>query len=250
MDTAGIDRQNTIQSNLKDVHKKIYDACKRSGRDPKDVTLVSVSKTKPFEDIVFASQAGETEFGENYVQELMEKIKISEDREWSSGINWHMIGHLQKNKVRYLIGQTSLIHSVDSVDLAKQIEKEAAKRNQVMRILLEVNIANEETKWGLKQEEVLDAAKEIIALQHIRVLGLMTSAPYTEDPETNRLYFRALKNMAYEMESKALLSIKDPKYRGPELSMGMTGDYEVAIEEGATIVRVGTGIFGDREYVN
>lgn len=154
-----------------------------------------------------------------------------------------MIGHLQKNKVKYIIDKVSLIHSVDSVSLAAQIDKEAGKKDKIMDVLLEVNIAGEESKWGFTADETLDAVKEISALSHIRIRGLMTSAPYTEDAETNRIHFRNLKRLFDDMKGTDL-----PGVEPDILSMGMTGDYIVAVEEGATMVRVGTGIFGERDY--
>jgi len=238
----------SIADNLNRVRSRIKSACERAGRCPEDVTLIAVSKTKPFSDIVDAYDSGVTNFGENYVQELMQKIEQNSSLNDSKSIQWHMIGHLQKNKVKYLIGHTTLIHSVDSVSLAEQIEKEAAKRNQVMRILLEVNIAGEESKWGFAPGSVSRAAQEISAFPHIRLLGLMTSAPITEEPETNRVFFRDLNALAQELAANKLLSVTDPDFHGPVLSMGMTGDFEVAVEEGATMVRVGTAIFGKRNY--
>ena len=237
-----------IAENLCHVRSRIKAACERSGRNPEEVTLIAVSKTKPFSDIIAACMAGATDFGENYVQELMQKIEQNENLDEPKPIQWHMIGHLQKNKVKYLIGHTALIHSVDSVSLAEQIEKEAAKREKTVRILLEVNIAREESKWGFDPDEVLQAAEDITAFSHVRVLGLMTSAPITEDPETNRAYFRDLNVLAKELAAKNLISITDPDFHCPVLSMGMTGDFEVAVEEGATMVRVGTAIFGRRNY--
>lgn len=236
----------SIPENLARVRSRMKAACERSGRCTKDVTLIAVSKKKPFSDIAEACSSGVTDFGENYVQEFMQKIEQHQNLNDSKPIRWHMIGHLQKNKVKYLIGHTALIHSVDSVPLAEQIEKEAAKRDQVMRILLEVNMAGEDSKWGFDPDCVLRAALDLSVLSHVRVLGLMTSAPATEDPETNRVYFRGLHSLAQELAAKKLLSMQDPAFRIPVLSMGMTGDFEVAIEEGATMVRLGTAIFGER----
>ena len=237
-----------IAANLSHVRGRIAAACERSGRRPEDVTLIAVSKTKPFQDILQARASGMADFGENYVQELMQKIGQFESLGETEPVRWHMIGHLQRNKVRYLIGHTALIHSVDSVPLAEQIEKEAAKKDCTVRILLEVNAAREESKWGFDLASVAEAAREISALPHVRVLGLMTSAPYTEDPETNRLYFRELNACARSLAAEKLLAASDPDFPVPVLSMGMSGDYEVAVEEGATMVRVGTVIFGRREY--
>ena len=238
----------SIADNIRHVRDRIQAACERSGRRPEDVTLIAVSKLKPFSDIIDAWESGVIHFGENYVQELMQKIEQNHRLPDEKPIQWHMIGHLQKNKVKYLIGNTTLIHSVDTVSLAEQIEKEAAKRNQVMRILLEVNIAGEKSKWGFDPDSMIQAAHEISRLSHVRVPGLMTSAPITEDPETNRVFFRRLNALAHELAAKKLLSDTEPDSHCPVLSMGMTGDFEVAVEEGATMVRVGTAIFGKRNY--
>ena len=243
---GGEEPEINIAENLRVVRARIGAACERAGRSPEEVTLVAVSKLKPFEDILEAGASGVTHFGENYVQELMGKVEEANQSGAPGPIRWHMIGHLQKNKVKYLIGQVALVHSVDSLPLAEQIEKEAARKDQVMRILLEVNIAGEESKWGFRPEEVKAAAETISAFPHVRTLGLMTSAPITEDPETNRLYFRNLNALARELASEELIAVSDPEFRGPVLSMGMTGDFEVAVEEGATMVRVGTAIFGKR----
>lgn len=229
-----------INGNLRSVRDRIIAACERSGREPKSVTLIAVSKLKPIEDIREAKEAGATDFGENYVQELMDKT------EEEPALNWHMIGHLQRNKVKYLIGKTALIHSVDSVSLAKEIEKESAKKGVITKILLEVNVAGEESKWGFTEESVKEAAANIAKFPHVRVLGLMTSAPITEDPESNRLYFRKLNALAHKLSDEGLIVRDDPSFTCPVLSMGMTGDFEVAVEEGATMVRVGTAIFGSR----
>ena len=194
-----------------------------------------------------AFSAGVRDFGENYVQELNEKTAFLSERPEYADIHWHMIGHLQKNKVKYLAGKVALTHSVDTVGLAGQIEKESAKRDVTTDILLEVNVAREESKWGFSPEETPAAAREIAALPHVRLLGLMTSAPYTEDPESNRVYFRELKTLADALKEEGLIAGKDG-VKTPVLSMGMTGDFEVAVEEGATMVRVGTAVFGARDY--
>ncbi|SDZ96406.1 hypothetical protein SAMN05216349_10347 [Oribacterium sp. KHPX15] len=238
----------TIESNLRLVEDRIKAACERAGRNPSGVTLVAVSKTKPFSDVLEARKAGAKEFGENYVQEMMDKIEEAENVPDMALVRWHMIGHLQKNKVKYLIGHTALIHSVDSLSLAEQIEKEAAKKDVVMRVLLEVNVAEEESKWGFDTVSVKEAAEKILDFPHVKVLGLMTSAPYTEDPETNRQFFRELNALAHELYDDKLIANQDPDFKLPVLSMGMTGDFEVAVEEGATMVRVGTAIFGNRSY--
>lgn len=239
---------SSIAENIHQVQARIRSACERAGRSPEEVTLIAVSKLKPFSDIAEARAEGVADFGENYVQELMRKISLNDGPEGAGPIRWHMIGHLQKNKVKYLIGHTALIHSVDSVSLAQQIEKEAARHGQAVRILLEVNVAREESKWGFDPDQVPEAAQAISSFPHVRVLGLMTSAPITEDPESNRIHFRNLSLLARELKDKNLLAPEDPDFRIPVLSMGMTGDFEVAVEEGATMVRVGTAIFGKRDY--
>lgn len=227
-----------VKENLIRVQQKIDAACMRSGRDPKDVTLIAVSKTKPVALIVEAMEAGKKEFGENKAQEMKEK-----EETLPKDIKWHFIGHLQTNKVKYVVGRACLIHSVDSLHLAEAIEKESAKKDVVSDILIEVNVAQESSKFGLKLEETEQLVRDIAKLSHIHVCGLMTIAPYVEDPEENRGIFRQLKKLSVDIASKNIDNI-DMNV----LSMGMTGDYEVAVEEGATHVRVGTGIFGERDY--
>lgn len=239
-----------IAENLRRVRENIRAACDKAGRSPEEVTLIAVSKQKPFTDIPEACAAGVTCFGENYVQELIPKIEMAAGKKETDRIRWHMIGHLQKNKVKSLIGKVSLIHSVDSTALAEKIEKEAAQKQQTVRILLEVNIAREESKWGFDPDSVLQSAREISALPHVRILGLMTSAPITTEPERNRPYFRRLNALARALAAEKLIPASDPEYRVPVLSMGMSGDYEVAVEEGATMVRIGTAIFGKRKMTN
>ncbi|MCM1537719.1 MAG: YggS family pyridoxal phosphate-dependent enzyme [bacterium] len=233
-----------IQENLMQVHARIAAACARCGRTPDKITLVAVSKTKPLSMIAECVKAGERIFGENYVQELTEKYAQCE-----YDVTWHMIGHLQRNKVKYIIDKTALIHSVDSLRLAAQIESEAAKKGLTVDILLEVNIAEEESKWGFTAAEAPGAVARIAAdCPHVRVRGFMTSAPYTEDPESNRLHFRRLHDLFTEVQNDPPKAADGNPVCFDTLSMGMTGDYEVAIEEGATMVRVGTGIFGERSY--
>lgn len=228
-----------IEINYKKVEENIIAACKEVGRDPSEVTLIAVSKTKPVELLKEAYDAGARFFGENKVQEIQEKYdKLPED------IHWHMIGHLQRNKVKYIVDKVSMIHSVDSLRLAETIESEAAKHNVVVPVLLEVNVAEEESKFGLKIDEVLPLLEEISGFTHIKVQGLMTIAPFVENPEDNREIFRQLKKLSVDIDSKNINNINMSV-----LSMGMTGDYMVAVQEGATMVRVGTGIFGEREYL-
>ena len=227
-----------LADNLATVQKNIEQACLKAGRDPKEVTLVAVSKTKPVEMLQEAYDAGARVFGENKVQEIMDKY----DR-LPSDIQWHMIGHLQRNKVKYIAGKVALIHSVDSLRLAKTISEEAVKHNCEIQILIEVNVAGEESKFGVSVEETLPLVEEIAKLPAIHVEGLMTIAPYVEDPEENRPVFRKLKELSVDIAAKNINNV-----RMAILSMGMTGDYEVAVEEGATLVRVGTGVFGERDY--
>lgn len=227
-----------LQENLISVEKKIQEACLRAGRRREDVTLIAVSKTKPLEDLEEAYHLGVRVFGENKVQELVDKYdSLPKD------IEWHMIGHLQRNKVKYIIDKAAYIHSVDSLRLAETIEKEAAKRNITVNILIEVNVAREESKFGLMPEELDEFVTKIAEFRHIQVKGLMTIAPFVEDPEENRSIFQRLHKLSVDIESKNVDNITMRI-----LSMGMTNDYEIAIEEGATMVRVGTGIFGARNY--
>ena len=227
-----------LRDNLMKVRQNMEAACRRVGRDPGEVTLVAVSKIKPLSDIEELARAGQKDFGENYVQELCEK-----DEKISTPVRWHMIGHLQRNKVKYIIDKVDLIHSVDSLSLARQIEKEAAKKGLTAQILIQVNVAGEETKFGLDRDEVIGLVREISLLEHVKVRGLMTSAPYVEDPEENRACFRALHQLFVDIGRKNIDNISMDI-----LSMGMTNDYEVAIEEGATMIRIGTAIFGERHY--
>ncbi len=227
-----------IVDNIKEIQNQINESCAKVGRDPKEVTLIAVSKTKPHTDIEEALQSGIVDFGENKVQELDQKYDLL-----PKNINWHMIGHLQRNKVKYLVGKTKYIHSVDSLRLANQIEKEFAKKDLIADVLIEVNVAGEESKFGITPDETENLIREISYLEHVRVCGLMTIAPYTDNPEDNRIYFKKLKNLSVDIDSKNIDNVTMS-----ELSMGMSGDYQVAIEEGATMVRVGTKIFGERNY--
>ena len=227
-----------LKENLEHVENKINDACKISGRKREDVTLIAVSKTKPVEVLQEAYDLGVRVFGENKVQELVDKFEAL-----PKDIHWHMIGHLQRNKVKYIIDKVDLIHSVDSVRLAGTIEKEAAKKDITVNILIEVNVAKEDTKFGLMPEEVDGFIDEISQFSHIRVVGLMTIAPYVENPEENRDVFAALRKLSVDIANKNVDNVNVSI-----LSMGMTNDYQVAVEEGATMVRVGTGIFGERDY--
>ena len=229
-----------IKENIEIVENNIQAACKRAGRDRQSVTLIAVSKTKPVSDIRQAMDCGLKVFGENKVQEIRDKTEeITED------VDFHMIGHLQANKVKYLPGKVCMIHSVDNVKLAQEIEKQFAKADMTIDVLIEVNMAAEESKFGLSPLDVPDFVADISTFSHLNIRGLMTIAPYTEDPESNRKYFKGLRQL---MDSINAMDI--PGVHMETLSMGMTGDYEVAIEEGATFVRVGTGIFGERNYIS
>ncbi len=219
-----------------EVKANIEKSCARVGRKPEEVTLIAVSKTKPIELLREAYEAGARDFGENKVQEILEKGPQMPD-----DARFHMIGHLQRNKVRQVIGKAVLIHSVDSLRLARQIEEDAVKMGILVPVLLEVNVAREESKFGFFTEEVEAAVREIASLSHISVKGLMTIAPFVENPEENRKVFQELYQLSVDIKSKNI----DNVTMGV-LSMGMSGDYEVAVEEGATMVRVGTSIFGAR----
>ena len=227
-----------IRENLVSVQKNIEESCERAGRNAEDVRLIAVSKTKPIEALKEAYEAGCRDFGENKVQELTEKYE-----ELPKDIRWHMIGHLQRNKVKYLVGRVYMIHSVDSVKLAEEISREAVKKNVTVPILVEVNVAGEESKFGTSVREAEMLVREIAALPGISVRGLMTIAPYVEKAEDNRQYFVNLRQLSVDIKKKNIDNVCMDV-----LSMGMTGDYTVAVEEGATYVRVGTGIFGERDY--
>lgn len=227
-----------IKENLSEVEEKICQACKRAGRDRETVTLIAVSKTKPVEMLEACLEQGIRVFGENKVQELCEKYE-----QLPKDIKWHMIGHLQRNKVKYITDKVELIHSVDSLRLAEAISEDAVKKGVSVNVLIEVNVAQEDSKFGLTTEETENLVRQIAALPNIFIKGLMTIAPYTEESEKNRPVFRTLKQLSVDIEGKNIDNVSMGI-----LSMGMTGDYEVAIEEGATMVRVGTGIFGARNY--
>lgn len=227
-----------LKDALIEVENNILDACERSGRNPEEVTLIAVSKTKPVEMLQEVYNEGIRDFGENYVQELANKIEIM-----PKDIRWHMIGHLQRNKVKYLVGKVACIHSVDSLRLAEVINERSIKLGVVTEIMAEVNIAGEESKFGFTRDEVFDFAEKVSAMEGVKLVGLMTSAPYVNDPEENRQYFREMKSLSVDINEKNINNINIT-----ELSMGMTNDYIVAVEEGATHVRVGTAIFGARNY--
>ena len=229
-----------IKENLSEVRQNITEACVRGGRAVEEVCLIAVSKTKPVEMLQEAYDLGIRDFGENKVQELVDKYEVL-----PKNIRWHMIGHLQRNKVKYIVDKVHLIHSVDSLRLAEEISKEAVKKGITVNILIEINIGEEDSKFGLtSKEETFSLIRQIAVLPSVKIKGLMTVAPYVENAEDNRLVFKKLKQLSVDIRNENIDNV-DMEI----LSMGMTGDYEVAIEEGASYVRVGTGIFGERNYL-
>lgn len=227
-----------IADNIAKVKTEIDTACSAVQRASEEVTLITVSKTKQVSLLQEAYDAGSRDFGENKVQELLDKIS-----QMPGDVRWHMIGHLQRNKVKYIVDKVYLIHSVDSLRLAEEISKEAVKKKVEVNILVEVNVAQEESKFGTTTEEAIALVEAISKLPGIHIKGLMTIAPYVEEEEDNRIIFRKLKQLSVDIDNKNIDNISMNV-----LSMGMTGDYRVAVEEGATYVRVGTGIFGERDY--
>ena len=228
-----------VAEQLQNVRAEIRKACEKSGRNPEKVTLIAVSKTKPVEMLEEAYGIGIREFGENKVQEMMDKFQVM-----PKDIEWHMIGHLQRNKVKYILPFVSLIHSVDSQRLADEIERQAEKIHREINILIEVNMGREESKFGLLEEEVLPFLKQVENYRFVKIKGLMTSAPYVEDSEQNREIFHKMKQLSVDIEAENIDNVSMEW-----LSMGMSNDYQVAIEEGSNMVRIGTGIFGKRNYL-
>lgn len=230
-----------IKENLQEVQRRVSAACQRAGRAREDVLLIAVSKTKPVEMIREVMETGIVDYGENKVQEMCDKMEVI-----TEPLNWHLIGHLQRNKVKYIVDKACMIHSVDSLRLAEEIQKEAEKKGvDKVKILIEVNMAEEESKDGIHAEETEELVKAIAALPNLQIMGLMTIAPFVDDPEENRPVFKAMVALKNQIDA-----LQIPGVLMQELSMGMTNDYEVAIEEGATMVRVGTAIFGERYYAN
>ncbi|AGC68569.1 alanine racemase domain-containing protein [Thermoclostridium stercorarium subsp. stercorarium DSM 8532] len=227
-----------IRNNLNNVRERIRKAAERCGRNPDDIMLLAVSKTVGIEAIETAIKEKVLNFGENRVQELVQKYDILKGR-----CNWHLIGRLQTNKVKYIIDKVVLIHSLDRLELADEIQKRAQACNRVVNTLIQVNVSGEETKAGISPDEVLNFVKKVSAYPNIKVKGLMTIAPYTDNPENVRWVFRRLKDIFVDIRRENINNI-DMQY----LSMGMSHDFEVAIEEGANIVRIGTSIFGERQY--
>jgi len=228
----------SIQDNLDHIHSRIAAACLRSGRDAESVRLVAVSKTHPAELVEEAAAAGQRIFGENYVQEFVAKAEAVK-----APVEWHFIGALQSNKIKYLRGCASMVHSVDRFSLATEIDRQWGKLERKADILLQVNLGGEVTKSGVDAADLEQLVRQVADLPHVRIRGLMCLPPYFEDAEEVRPFFRRLRELAGRIEALAL-----PGVEMTELSMGMSHDFEVAIEEGATLVRVGTAIFGAREY--
>ncbi len=226
----------TISTNLARINEQIRVAAEKAGRDPASVRLVAVSKTRPTADIRAAFQSGQTVFGENYIQELVPKL--DEVRE---AVQWHVIGHLQSNKVKYIAGQVALIHSVDRISLAEEIDRQWGKLGKVCDILIQVNISGEASKSGTTEAEAVQLVRACALLQHIRVRGLMTMPPFFDDPEAARPCFAGLRRLSETIAAERIAGVDME-----ELSMGMSGDFEAAIQEGATLVRIGTAIFGER----
>ena len=228
----------SIQNNLQEIHDRISAACRKAGRNPSEVRLIAVSKVKPAALIDEAAAAGQRLFGESYVQEFLEK-----SQQVRHPVEWHFIGHLQSNKVKYIQEKGALIHSVARLSRAREIDRQWGKNDRTADILLQVNLGQEESKSGTSEQALVELARAASALPHLRVRGLMTLPPYHENPEDVRPYFRRLRELATEIDRLSL-----PNVSMQELSMGMSHDFEVAIDEGATLVRVGTAIFGEREY--
>jgi pyridoxal phosphate enzyme (YggS family) len=227
-----------VKDRIEDIQNRIWKAAAACGRDGKDIQLVAVSKTKSAEKVIEAFEAGLTVFGENYVQEAREKFNAL----YAYPLSWHFIGHLQRNKAKYAVKMFDLIHTVDSEKLAREIDKQAAKIDKNQKVLVQVNIAEEATKSGISSDETLQLIQGMRYLEHISIQGLMTVPPFFNEPEKARPYFRALRQLRDEIQAAHI-----PDVSMKTLSMGMTGDFEVAIQEGATLVRIGTAIFGERE---
>lgn len=228
----------TIKDNISQIRQRIDAACHKAGRDPQTVHLLAVSKKKPLSDIEEAVAAGQKMVGENYVQEFVAKYD-----DCTVDVDWHYIGALQSNKVKYLRGKVAMIHSVDRLSLAREIDRQWAKCDRPINVLIQVNIGNEETKAGVTADELEPLVREISALQNLHICGLMAIPPHSTTPEESRQWFRAMRQLADSIDA-----LKLPNVSMDELSMGMSDDFEVAIEEGATLIRIGTAIFGARDY--
>ena len=228
----------SIRDNLLMVLDRMDQAAKRAGRDPEEIKLVTVSKTVEPARIREAIEAGVTILGENYVQEARRKIE-----EIGHGIQWHMIGHLQTNKAKYAVSLFDYVHSIDGISLAREIDRRAAQKGRRVRALVEVNLSGETSKFGIDPEDVMELIQHVASLKHISIEGLMTMPPYFDDPERARPYFVGLRELGDRVRREKIEGL-----RMDELSMGMSGDFEAAIEEGATMIRVGTAIFGERRH--
>jgi len=226
----------TISRNLARINERIRAAAESTGRDPASVRLVAVSKTRPAADIIAAFQAGQTVFGENYIQELVPKLA-----EVHEAVQWHVIGHLQSNKVKYIAGQVAMIHSVDRLSLAQEIDRQWGKLGKSCDILIQVNLSGEATKSGTTEDGAIQLLHECALLPNVRVKGLMTMPPFFDDPDAARPYFAEIRRLSETVARQRIAGVEMV-----ELSMGMSGDFEAAIQEGATLVRVGTAIFGER----
>ena len=231
----------TVADRWRAVDERISEACERAGRRRDEVLVVAVTKTHPPEVVLEAIEIGLRDFGENYVQELLAKRQVVE-AQTSEPLRWHFIGHLQRNKVKYLVDFCHLIHAVDSAKLADEIEKRAGRAGRRQPVLIEVNVSGEASKFGVRPEELKGLVEHILGLEHVELQGLMTMAPYSEDPENSRPIYARLREIAETLVAEGV-----PRENMRHLSMGMTQDFEVAVEEGATIVRIGTAIFGPRQ---
>lgn len=225
--------------NISSMYKRISHAAMRAGRNPEDVKLIAVTKTVSVEHIKEAMDAGLRMFGESRVQEAKEKVESLKLKVQSSNVEWHLIGHLQKNKAKMAVELFDLIHSVDSIEIAEVINKQAEKTGKIQKILVQVKLSDEISKYGISKENIIELLRHIRSMNNLSVKGLMTIPPFFDNPEMARPYFRELRKLRDDAEAKG--------FKLSELSMGMTNDFEVAIEEGATMVRIGTGIFGERE---
>ncbi|HHZ02834.1 MAG TPA: YggS family pyridoxal phosphate-dependent enzyme [Tissierellia bacterium] len=229
----------SIKENVDIILKRIEESAKKSGRDFRDITVIAVSKTVDAQRAKEAVESGIINLGENRVQELVKKYEELKD----TNVKWHMIGHLQRNKVKYIIDKVEMIHSVESLSLAEEINKRAAQKNLLCKVLIELNIGGEESKFGISEDSIYEFLKSMEDFENIKVMGLMTVAPFSENPEDVRWVFRKMKNIFDEISG---MNYKNTQMK--YLSMGMTNDFEIAIEEGANIIRIGTAIFGAREY--
>ncbi len=227
-----------VSENIKNIRERIHRACFRCGRKPEEVTLVAVTKTFGFDMVKEAADAGQLDFGENYVQELNEKRNELRNL----NVRWHFIGHLQTNKAKYIAGYVHLVQTVDNVRIAEEIQKRAQMHSRIIDILVEVHTTSEATKAGVTPEKTLDLVKQISSFKNVRIQGLMTMGPFSDDPNDSRPSFQQLVHVQKRIEREGI-----PGVSAKQLSMGMTHDFEVGIEEGATIVRLGTAIFGKRK---